>query len=110
MDSGLKKYINNGGFADGTTAIAILDAAEKFQSQARLMAPVDTGRLRGSITKIKDGDDYLVGSNVEYAAHQEFGTKWMKAQAFLRPTAYLMKNQNVDRTQFQQFLASIQSI
>lgn len=36
--------------------------------------PVDTGRLRGSITYSVDGDDCYIGTNVEYAPYIEFGT------------------------------------
>lgn len=36
--------------------------------------PVDTGRLRGSITYEVDGDDCYIGTDVEYAFYIEFGT------------------------------------
>lgn len=46
---------------------------------AKLLSPVDTGRLRASITPAirLDGDSVIgvVGSNVEYAAAVEVGTK-----------------------------------
>jgi hypothetical protein len=54
-------------------------------------APVDTGRLAGSITHIvNDGESAVyVGSNVEYAAYQELGTSVMTAanngRGYLRP-------------------------
>jgi len=45
---------------------------------AKQNAPVDTGRLRASITpgvsETSDGAEGVVGSNVEYAPYQEFGT------------------------------------
>jgi len=45
----------------------------------KINSPVDTGRLRSSITPevFADGDDVVgvVGSNVEYAKWQEFGTR-----------------------------------
>lgn len=107
MGATFNKFIDNNGFSDDSRDIAILKTAERFVTQAVALSPVDTGRLRNSIDKIKDGNDYLVGTNVEYAAHQEFGTKWQKAQPFLRPTAYLMKNQSVTAEQFNQFLAGI---
>lgn len=34
--------------------------------------PVDTGRLRNSITHIVSGDDAYIGTNVEYAPYVEF--------------------------------------
>lgn len=36
--------------------------------------PVDTGRLRSSITHQETKDQTVIGSNVEYAAAQELGT------------------------------------
>ena len=58
--------------------------AEKY---AKELAPVDTGRLRNSITHEVDDKDVYIGSNVEYAPHVEFGTVKQKAQSFLRPAA-----------------------
>lgn len=51
--------------------------------------PVDTGRLRGSITHEVDfdGDAVYIGTNVEYAPYVELGTSRQKAQPFLRPAA-----------------------
>ena len=49
-------------------------------------APFKTGRLSGSIThKPLDGSTEIVGTNVEYAPYQEFGTRKMKAHPYLRP-------------------------
>lgn len=58
--------------------------AEKYAKQ---IVPVDTGRLRNSITHNVDGKEVYVGSNVEYAPHVEYGTIKQKAQPFLRPAA-----------------------
>jgi len=56
---------------------------------AKMKAPVDTGRLRSSITgEVRGvGADVVgvVGSNVEYAPYQEFGTSRMRAHPYLRP-------------------------
>lgn len=62
---------------------------------AKQGAPVDTGRLRASITwrlgKDSRGLLAIIGTNVEYAAHVEFGhkvrgskTKTVAARPFLR--------------------------
>lgn len=40
--------------------------AEKY---AKELAPVDTGRLRNSITHEVDAKNVYIGSNVEYAPH-----------------------------------------
>lgn len=74
------------------------------EGQAKLLAPVDTGRLRGSIqtvsgtgqrTKPKDSNDTIaqpsevretfVGTGVDYAPYMEYGTIKTSAQPFLRP-------------------------
>ena len=47
--------------------------------------PVDTGRLRASITHDRDDDTMYLGTNVEYAPYVELGTVNMDAQPFLRP-------------------------
>lgn len=36
--------------------------------------PVDTGRLKGSITSKVEGNSAVIDTNVEYAPHVEFGT------------------------------------
>lgn len=52
---------------------------------AKSKCPVDTGRLRNSLTYRKEGDAVTVGSNVEYAPYVELGTSKMKAQPYLLP-------------------------
>ena len=56
------------------------------EGYAKAAAPVDTGRLRNSIThEVENGNAALVGSNVEYAPYVELGTRNMKAKPYLRP-------------------------
>ena len=79
------------------------------EGYAKLLCPVDTGRLRGSIVYAtafshSEGEepaepkDYelhgapaenevVIGTNVEYAPYVELGTRKQKAQPFLRPAA-----------------------
>ena len=59
------------------------------ESYAKRDCPVDTGRLRNSITNAVRADEKAVyiGSNVEYAAFVELGTSRMKARPYLRPAA-----------------------
>lgn len=60
----------------------------KAESYAKQLAPVDTGRLRNSITHAQlDENTEVIGSNVEYAPYQELGTSRMAAHPFLRPAA-----------------------
>lgn len=64
--------------------------AVRVERAAKRMCPVDTGRLRASITRSEPerrGDVVAVkiGTNVEYAPHVELGTSRARAQPFLRP-------------------------
>lgn len=91
---------------EGTKA-GMLECAIKVVGQAKAICPVGNGRLRNSIMwkssdnegglnnsggekaqalETKAGDmDVLVGSNVEYSTYQEFGTRYIPPQPFLRP-------------------------
>jgi HK97 gp10 family phage protein len=92
----------------------VLEMAIKLANQAKLLAPVDLGQLRNSIsvaTKDQTGIELnknagekapplkqdglkefeaYVGSNVEHALHQEYGTKYQRAQPFLQPARELV--------------------
>ena len=91
------------GIADGNLEIAIAVTA-----QAKMLAPVDMGQLRNSImyktpvtsggfndgsgdpapkqiTVIPREDEAYVGTNLDYAPYQEFGTRAMAPQPYLRP-------------------------
>lgn len=82
------------------------------------VAPVNGGRLRNSImwysNKAQGGfndsggpaapykisgnvpkNDALVGSKLRYAVYQEFGTRYMKPQPFLRPAIAIYTGQKV---------------
>lgn len=61
-------------------------AALMVESAAKRNTPVDTGRLRSSIVRQDFGPfRRSVGTNVEYAIHVEFGTRYQRAQPFLYP-------------------------
>ena len=72
------------GIAQALESIGL--AAEGYAKRA---CPVDTGRLRNSITHQLDlGDDSVyIGTSVEYGPYVEMGTRHTKAQPFLRPAA-----------------------
>lgn len=55
------------------------------EGYAKRLAPVDTGRLRNSISHARDEDSAYIGTNVEYAPYVEFGTKRQTAQPYLKP-------------------------
>lgn len=62
---------------------------QKARDYASMLAPVDTGRLAGSMESVVQEQAVYIGTNVEYAAYQEFGTSKMHAandgRGFLRP-------------------------
>lgn len=51
---------------------------------AKQDCPVDTGRLQGSITYQVDGNEGIVGSNVEYAPYVEAGARGRPGKHFLQ--------------------------
>jgi len=59
--------------------------AEKYRKEIRILTPVDTGRLKGSINvEVKEvGKDFIylvLSSDVEYSVYVEFGTQFMQGQ------------------------------
>lgn len=65
----------------------IAETALLIETDAKLLAPVDTGRLRASIHAeiAPNGLSAVVYTNVSYAPAQEFGTRRHRAQPFLFP-------------------------
>lgn len=58
-------------------------AAERY---AKIACPVDTGRLRNSISFTTGDKEVYIGTDVEYAPYVEMGTVNTSAQPFLKPT------------------------
>ena len=58
---------------------AMRDSTLQLQRDARIFAPVDTGRLRASIIptirSTPASVEGVIGTNVEYAPYMEFGTR-----------------------------------
>lgn len=73
---------------DGPVAAELVKLAVRVESRAKTLCPVDTGRLRSSITHAVTGGQgglaCRVGSNVHYAPWVELGTRRMAPRAFLR--------------------------
>lgn len=73
----------------GPVATDLLKAAIRVERMAKRLCPVDTGRLRASITHALESDAQgvlaIVGTDVHYAPYVEFGTSRMAAQPYLRP-------------------------
>ena len=60
----------------------------KGETYAKMLCPVDTGRLRNSITHVQEDESTeIIGTNVEYAPYVDLGTVKQRAQPFLRPAA-----------------------
>ncbi len=55
------------------------------ETAAAEAAPVDTGRLRQNIKKLEINEGYGadIGTNVEYAKFQEYGTRYIKGKHFM---------------------------
>lgn len=53
---------------------ALAAAGEVVRSDAAANAPVDTGRLKGSIVCNVEGDSALIGPTAEYGIFVEYGT------------------------------------
>lgn len=76
--------------------LAILTAwGETAERHAKQLCPVDTGRLRNSITyQVQANEDaVLIGTNVEYGKYVELGTSRMKAQPYLKPALVNYKDE-----------------
>lgn len=73
----------------GEVARDLQRRALQVERAAKQLCPVDTGRLRSSITNEigQDGEGLVavIGTNVEYAPYVELGTSKMAAQPFLLP-------------------------
>lgn len=74
---------------NGPIAKDLTRRAIKVEGQAKRLCPVDTGRLRASITHDVDKDDQgiyaMVGTDVHYGPYIELGTRFMRPQPYLRP-------------------------
>lgn len=74
--------------ADDAKSTALEIIGGMAESYAKAACPVDTGRLRNSITHEQYSEDTeVIGTNVEYAPYVELGTSKMSAKPFLRPAA-----------------------
>ena len=107
------KYGNPKDAVDNSVRMSNMQIGVAIASQAKLLAPVDMGQLRNSLSAIsfdemellndsdgekakqlstlglKDGEVYA-GSNSDHATFQEYGTVKQPAQPFLRPSVELV--------------------
>ena len=75
--SSMEKAIKNGLEAIGLTA----------EGHAKKETPVDTGRLRNSISHATDDEAAYIGTNVEYAPYVELGARGRKGKHMLQRAA-----------------------
>ena len=91
--------VDNSGMVLEEFKAACLRALERCGSEAEGyaadLAPVDTGRLRGSIThQVDEGEPSVyIGTNTEYAPYVELGTG-VYAQGGGRPTPWVYQDDN----------------
>lgn len=80
---------------DEAKADILKDVGNFVTSEAKIMVPVDTGKLRGSLNnKMKGNDTVQIGTDVEYSTDVEFGTSKQRAQPYLLP-AYEMNKEEI---------------
>ena len=74
---------------DQALARALEEVGLVAEGYAKKACPVDTGRLRNSIThQVRPSEKSVyIGTNVEYATYVELGTSRMEPQPFLHPAA-----------------------
>ena len=99
----VNSYVNKAIKANGSGVnTGMLKTAIMVTTQAKAFTPVDKGQLRGSIMwrgggktgshesgpqlSINPTSGYVVGTAVEYAVYQEYGTRKMPPQPYLRPS------------------------
>lgn len=80
---------------DEAKADILKDVGNFVTSEAKIMVPVDTGKLRGSLNnKMRGSDTVQIGTDVEYSTDVEFGTSRQMAQPYLLP-AYEMNKEEI---------------
>ena len=57
------------------------------EGHAKKITPVDTGRLRNSVSHATDDEAAYIGTNVEYAPYVELGTRGRQGKHMLQRAA-----------------------
>lgn len=65
--------------------VALEAVGIQAEGYAKAMCPVDTGRLRNSISHAVSQETAYIGTNVEYAPYVELGTYKQAAKPYLKP-------------------------
>lgn len=77
----------------GPAQLLLSDIGRKTTNMAKSLCPVDTGRLRSSITYEVEDLTVRIGSDVEYAIYVEMGTRSQRARPYLRPAFFAAVSQ-----------------
>ena len=74
---------------NSAVAKALTMIGQQAEGYAKMMCPVDTSRLKNSITNQIDMQEnsVYIGTNVEYAPYVELGTLLQDPQPYLKPAA-----------------------
>lgn len=74
---------------DKAIAKALTMIGQRAEGNAKAICPVDTGRLRNSITNAIDteANAVYIGTNVEYGPYVELGTSRRHPHPYLKPAA-----------------------
>ena len=87
--------------ADKAMKQLVLMMCIQVEADAVFLCPVDTGNLQGSIdhSVYKERGNWhgIVGTNVQYAAPVEFGTKYWDGKPYLRPALANLGQNDVNR-------------
>ena len=83
MENDFTDFIERAAFSQIEKALQNIGL--QAERNAKLACPVDTGRLRNSISHTNDNNTAYIGTNVEYAPYVEMGTVNTPAQPYLEP-------------------------
>lgn len=85
----LKVTINNShGRAANQALKVVKNNTELLKKTAQSLAPVDTYFLHDNIKAMYEGMTGEVRANAAYSGYQEYGTRFMAAQPYMRPAAW----------------------
>lgn len=73
---------------DKANGLSLLEAAVLVEGKAVVNAHEDTGALKQSITRDVRRGSAVVGTGLEYAPYEEFGTRYRPPHPFLRPAFF----------------------
>lgn len=99
VDRGLLKKLDKAGDIAKIQRIITRNGSEMKRS-AMSSAPVDTGHLKRSINMNMGDYSVTVKASAEYASYVEYGTRYMSAQPFIRPSYYKQEKifkQDIDK-------------